>query len=191
MAVAPISLVQRWTGLSTDSKPTTGVPVGSLFFEVDTGITYIYSSTAWSIISSGAYWDRAGVTRLLVYDADGVAPHVQTIRATRTVPSGSIARVEAGFVRLCRATVATTPGTSARGFCRMVRSSVSYPYAGLDLDASTAGNVAGFAKSIATPGCGILIAADQLDLTTRDDNTGGTVNYASMAKMTEFIGGTT
>jgi hypothetical protein len=48
MTVQMITTIQRWTGLSTDSKPT-GVSVGSTFFEYDTKLTYItYDGTNWS-----------------------------------------------------------------------------------------------------------------------------------------------
>jgi hypothetical protein len=46
MAVKKIATIQRWLGLSTDTKPTVGA-VGSTFFETDTGIRYIYNNYAW------------------------------------------------------------------------------------------------------------------------------------------------
>jgi len=49
MAVKFISSMQRYVGLSTDSKPT-GVPVGSEFFEYDSHDLYItYDGTNWTI----------------------------------------------------------------------------------------------------------------------------------------------
>lgn len=33
-------------GLSTDSKPTTGIITGSVFVEVDTGKAYLFNETA-------------------------------------------------------------------------------------------------------------------------------------------------
>ena len=52
MAVKKIATIKRWTGLSTDTKPTaaasTGVPIGSTFYEYDTNLTWItYDSTNW------------------------------------------------------------------------------------------------------------------------------------------------
>ena len=47
MAVLLASNVHHYTGLSSDSKPT-GVPVGSLFYEYDTRMTWItYDGTNW------------------------------------------------------------------------------------------------------------------------------------------------
>lgn len=49
MAVKLITEVNRFAGLSTDSKPT-GVPVGSTFFEYDSFNRYItYDGTNWTI----------------------------------------------------------------------------------------------------------------------------------------------
>jgi hypothetical protein len=49
MAVKFIASIQRYTGLAADSMPT-GVPVGSTFFEYDTGVSYItYDGTNWAV----------------------------------------------------------------------------------------------------------------------------------------------
>lgn len=37
-------------GLSTDTKPTTGVKVGTSFFEIDTATVYMYNGTSWVVI---------------------------------------------------------------------------------------------------------------------------------------------
>lgn len=41
------NLSNRWIGLSTDTKPTTEIPTGATFFEVNTGFMYIYNGYAW------------------------------------------------------------------------------------------------------------------------------------------------
>ena len=41
------NLSNRWIGLSTDTKPTSGIPVGATFFEVNTGFMFIYNGFAW------------------------------------------------------------------------------------------------------------------------------------------------
>jgi hypothetical protein len=46
MAVKKIATIQRWLGLSTDTKPTTPA-VGSTFIETDTGFRWIYNNYAW------------------------------------------------------------------------------------------------------------------------------------------------
>lgn len=49
MAVKLITTINRYTGLAADSKPTS-VPVGSTFFEYDTGVEYItYDGTNWAV----------------------------------------------------------------------------------------------------------------------------------------------
>ena len=40
MAVTLLRVIQRWIGLASDTKPTTA-PVGSTFYEYDTGLTWI------------------------------------------------------------------------------------------------------------------------------------------------------
>ena len=47
---------ERMAGLSTDSKPTTGLCTGSEFLEVDTGDVYAFAegeSPAWNKIKAG------------------------------------------------------------------------------------------------------------------------------------------
>ena len=47
MTVQLMTTIQRWTGLSTDTKPTS-VPVGSKFFEYDTNKMFMtYDGTNW------------------------------------------------------------------------------------------------------------------------------------------------
>ena len=132
------------------------------------------------------YFDRNIATQFVRYDVDSVAPHVATVRATREIPAGKLAIVECVFVRLVRATVATTPGISARGFGEIRRAGLSNPMCGLDLDASAVGNVVGFGKSLAVAPMALAIAGDIIEIVTKDDNIGGTVHYSIMIKLTEF-----
>ena len=47
MAVKLVTTIQRWVGLSTDTKPT-GVQVGSIFIEYDSHETHItHDGTNW------------------------------------------------------------------------------------------------------------------------------------------------
>ena len=41
------NLSNRWIGLSTDTKPTTGIPVGATYFEANTGFLFIFNGYAW------------------------------------------------------------------------------------------------------------------------------------------------
>lgn len=43
----------EYAGLSTDSKPTTGIVTGSVFLEVNTGDAYLFDEV-------GATWTKAG-----------------------------------------------------------------------------------------------------------------------------------
>lgn len=55
MAVILEGIIKRYVGLSTDSKPTLStLDAGSEFYETDSGNTYKWSGSAWSIIPSTA-----------------------------------------------------------------------------------------------------------------------------------------
>lgn len=55
MAVVRVTSIHRYVGASGDSKPTTGVPAGSEFFESDTGLTYVFNGEAtWTLRLSPA-----------------------------------------------------------------------------------------------------------------------------------------
>ncbi len=43
----------HYVGLSTDVKPTTGVRIGSDFYETDSLASYLYSGSAWVLTSTG------------------------------------------------------------------------------------------------------------------------------------------
>jgi hypothetical protein len=39
--------ITRWTGVSSDIKPSSGVPEGSTYHYIDTGEKYIYHNGMW------------------------------------------------------------------------------------------------------------------------------------------------
>jgi len=45
----PYEDILRYTGTSVDTKPTTGVDVGSELYETDTELNYIYTGSAWVV----------------------------------------------------------------------------------------------------------------------------------------------
>ncbi len=47
MTVSLVTTIQRWIGLSTDTKPTTNVKVGSTFYETNTGQGFMWDGDAW------------------------------------------------------------------------------------------------------------------------------------------------
>ncbi len=57
MTVKKEQVLQRYTGLSTDTKPTTGVTPGSTFYAYDTGDTYITidSGSTWTVKKNQLY----------------------------------------------------------------------------------------------------------------------------------------
>lgn len=56
MTVTWITSIKKFVGLSTDTKPTTGIPAGSTFYEYDTGVLFIcYDGTNWSPKSASSF----------------------------------------------------------------------------------------------------------------------------------------
>ena len=53
MAVRLETTIQRWSGLSTDIKPTSNVSIGSRFHETDTGKRYLYQVNDWVLDKTG------------------------------------------------------------------------------------------------------------------------------------------
>lgn len=54
MAVVRIAAIHHYIGASGDTKPTTGVPAGSLFFEITSGTPnesreYIFDGSNWAL----------------------------------------------------------------------------------------------------------------------------------------------
>lgn len=52
MTVALVTTVQRYLGLSSDTKPTIGVSAGSIYVETNTSDRYAYNGSAWSLVGS-------------------------------------------------------------------------------------------------------------------------------------------
>lgn len=50
MTVQLLGPVNHYAGVAADVKPTTGVPVGSTFYETDTRIRYVYTAAGWGLL---------------------------------------------------------------------------------------------------------------------------------------------
>lgn len=57
-------------GLSTDTKPTTNVLVGTKFYETDTGSTYIYSGSTWVQEQENKIWQSMDLMSILSIGLD-------------------------------------------------------------------------------------------------------------------------
>ena len=54
--------IHRWTGLSTDTKPTEA-PIGSTFYEYDTGKLFItYDGASWALFSPPMGHNKTGIS---------------------------------------------------------------------------------------------------------------------------------
>ena len=54
MAVTLNGASAEYKGLSTDSKPTEGIAVNTLFLELDTGDFYYFNGSTWQKVGAGA-----------------------------------------------------------------------------------------------------------------------------------------
>jgi hypothetical protein len=53
MTVTEVTVIRKWVGLSTDTKPTTATMgdesyVGNEFYEINTGLTWIWDGEYWT-----------------------------------------------------------------------------------------------------------------------------------------------
>ena len=48
MTVILVTTIQRWIGLSTDTKPSSNIKVGSTFYETNTGKGWIWDGDIWT-----------------------------------------------------------------------------------------------------------------------------------------------
>jgi hypothetical protein len=119
---------------------------------------------------------------LRTFGALATAPHADTQRWTYTVPAGKKALVEAAQLLTLRDAAATTLGRaeasilitpSGGALNRMLRT--------LHLI-----NTVGERVDIFIGEAGSLLAADQIQATTEDSSTGGTMGYFATAKIMEY-----
>ena len=57
-----ITTTQRFQGLSSDTKSTTGIRTGSTWYETDTGLTWIFNGTAWAVRPGLAVGDTTSLS---------------------------------------------------------------------------------------------------------------------------------
>lgn len=75
-----------WQGVHADTKPTSGlVNVNDLFFETDTGNTFIYNGASWASYPSGSSGGAGTVTSVSVVTANGVSGTVATPTTTPAI----------------------------------------------------------------------------------------------------------
>src|SRR4249920_3010084 len=87
MTVAPIGN-GMYIGASGDTKPTTNVITGALFFENNTGVISYYNGTTWTAVSGGGGSGEANLaanvgtgTGLIFRDKTSVTLNLKTIKA--------------------------------------------------------------------------------------------------------------
>lgn len=128
------------------------------------------------------FWDRNPSMSNTNFTANGIAPHVSTVRASFTVPVKRKAWLDMLWLRMGRSNVA---GTGS--FYQIVATYTPSggPAAPLIYIFSTS-NVAGTFTETVAPALGFLNTGDLLALTTVDASVGGTVDYQASQKVTSF-----
>ena len=136
------------------------------------------------VSSRPEYFDRNPSTQTLAFRSEGVAPHASTQRATYTVPTGNNGFIESVIHDVFRATAAGTGATLA-GFTQHTPSGgagVAIQVARLLAEQNSIGDRDKFALGTNM----LILAGDQVEITTVDSSTTGTVSYDLMIKITEF-----
>jgi len=135
-----------------------------------------------SAVARPEWYDRNPASTVSGWGGTNVAPHAATTRASYTVPSGKKALLEFLKVWVRRTTAATTAGNpkatwyvypAGAGFVDLLRAEIFTNGVG-DKDIAYA-----FAALV-------LCTGDELRLISIDDSTGGTMDYWSAAKLTQF-----
>lgn len=126
--------------------------------------------------------DRNGTAQTIVYGANGVTPHAQTVRASYTVPAGRKAVVEASFCQMYRDNVAAP--------VNIVTASLYYTKSGgaaqQVLNAFSGNNTLWSGDHVYEGWSLRLFAGDAITLYTSDASTGGTNTFNLFARATEY-----
>lgn len=103
MTVVLVTQTKHYVGVAADTKPTTGVPAGSRFFETDTGDAYVYGGASWTVVptarldSGTNVIGKVGIDPALMAAADVHAPAANTAAVVTYAAAGAgISHVIAG-----------------------------------------------------------------------------------------------
>lgn len=132
--------------------------------------------------SRPVYYDRNPLATQQSYEAGAVAPHVQTTRTTYTVPTGKKAYGEYIILFLFRSAAAAPVGI-ANAQASYTPSGGGAANVGIIISNS---NTVGATDRLVVTSFGLLAAGDVVTTSTTDSSTGGTVDYKTIQKYTQF-----
>ncbi len=112
MTVILITTIQRWIGLSSESKPTPD-RAGSEFYETDTGATYTYTGAAWALKADSQIY-RATKTSATPLTTGTLFTFTGTVEILRVV--GRVTTPIANAVTNCKLSV-TPDALAAYDIC--------------------------------------------------------------------------
>jgi hypothetical protein len=144
---------------------------------------YISRGEVGNILVARPVWhDRNPLTKGLIYSANLVAPHADTVRWTYTVPAGKKALIEQAQVAVLRSGAATAVAV-VRAYVQATTLDVGTSILAYAAHHNIAANV----QDGQVAGGTIMLAANQvLEGKTDDPSTGGTNTFMVSAKLTEF-----
>jgi hypothetical protein len=133
--------------------------------------------------SARAVWyDRNPLNVPFQYAADGVGPHVDTIRTTYTVPGARKALIEFAHIRVERAGVAAPVGRVVLYVTYIPNGGATFELL-IDVDIGNVVNIDDYHDTVMQFIAG---AGDRFDIHSADNSTGGTMNYRCTVTATEF-----
>jgi len=129
------------------------------------------------VVARPAWYDRSPSLQLKRFYGVDVAPHSATQRWTYTVPAGKKAFLEAINLKLIRKTAASTVGVA---YASIVLNTYSV------FEARVVTNNVGDKDAVSVGQALTLNPGDTLEGYTYDGSTGGTFDYQTIVKITEF-----
>jgi hypothetical protein len=103
-----------YAGLSTDTKPTTGIPAGAMFIETNTGSIFVWNGSSW-VASAGGSVTASSTTTFTNKDItykDNNLENVATLyhmRESGLVCVGTTTMINSGLLYLTANSLPTTP----------------------------------------------------------------------------------
>jgi len=135
-----------------------------------------------TVLARPAWYDRNPTSIQKLHADAGRSPHSETERWTYTVPSGKKALIESLYIKIMRATAASSAVLVLAAVQLGLGGGTNYYH----WIAALRTNNVGDKDDIIIGQSIILNAGDVLRAISSDSSTGGTVDYYILAKITEF-----
>jgi len=98
----------NYAGLSTDTKPTTGIKPGAIFVEIDTGKVFTWNGTGWQEVGASGGNDPRIITRAMAADQGDITGITLVELAALTVASLAVGVYVFQYYVIYQTTATTT-----------------------------------------------------------------------------------